>query len=197
MINYFNKLLNSINSSIMNLDCDRFELLLDQTVSTLKEGRRVITSGLGKNVPICDKFVGTMLSLGLDAAFLNTNSAVHGDLGVVRAGDLVLLLSKSGETQETAYLVDFLKNKDANLWLITFNTESSIIDTVDNVLVLDLDHEGDMWNIVPNNSTTLYLIILQALAINTAERMNVTLQQFKVNHPGGHIGVQLKNEKSN
>lgn len=60
-------------------------------------------------------------------------------------------------------------------------------------MILNLSHEGDLWNIVPNNSTTVNLIVLQGLAVSLAEKMKITLQQFKENHPGGFIGAQLKN----
>ena len=194
MKNYFEKLRVSLNDSIDSLDCEAFNALLDDAERTLRAGKKIVASGLGKNVPICDKFVGTMVSLGLDAAFLHTNSAVHGDLGVVHEGDLVILLTKSGATAESVYLYDHLLVKGANIWLLTFNADSVLGQRVDQKLVIRLDHEGDKWDIVPNNSTTLNLIVLQALAIHLSERLDVALGDFKVNHPGGHIGVQLNGE---
>lgn len=194
MKNYFEKLRVSLNDSIDSLDCEAFNALLDDAERTLRAGKKIVASGLGKNVPICDKFVGTMVSLGLDAAFLHTNSAVHGDLGVVHEGDLVILLTKSGATAESVYLYDHLLVKGANIWLLTFNADSVLGQRVDQKLVIRLDHEGDKWDIVPNNSTTLNLIVLQALAIQLSERLDVALGDFKVNHPGGHIGVQLNGE---
>ena len=156
MIEYFNRLLKTINDSIQSLDMERFRELVDDVVKTLNSGNKVITSGLGKNVPICDKFVGTMLSLGQDAAFLHTNTAVHGDLGVVKPGDLVIVLSKSGETAESIYLIDELKKRDITLWSITFKADSTVARSTQKTLTMSMDHEGDEWNIVPNNSTTLY-----------------------------------------
>ena len=73
-------------------------------IATLERGNKLVFSGLGKNVPICEKVVGTLNSVGLASAFLHTNSAVHGDLGVVRDGDLVIILTKSGETSESVHL---------------------------------------------------------------------------------------------
>lgn len=92
----------------------------------MREGRRIIVSGLGKNVPICEKFVGSMVSMGLDAGFLHTNSAVHGDMGIVRAGDLVIILSKSGETEESVYLTRLLQRREGvRLSLLTFAEQST------------------------------------------------------------------------
>jgi len=193
MNTYFERLLQEINHSINHLDEQSFNQLLNESISTLQSGRKIIVSGLGKNVPICDKFVGSMLSLGLNAYFLNTNSAVHGDMGVVKKDDLVIILTKSGETVESIYLTHLLKDREANLWLLTFNPESTLTREIPKHIVLDLNHEGDMWDIMPNNSTTLNLIVLQALAMQIAEKMNLQLDDFKRNHPGGFIGETLKN----
>ena len=132
-----------------------------------------------------------MLSLGLNANFLHTNSAVHGDIGMVKQGDLVIVLTKSGETEESIYLTNLLLKRNVKLWLLTFKEKSTLTSIIPKSIVVYLNHEGDMWNIVPNNSTTMNLIILQALAMNIAIEMGVTLEQFKENHPGGHIGVIL------
>lgn len=194
MLTYFENLLNDIDHSVHSLDEDTFNRLVDECEGVLKGGHKIVVSGLGKNVPVCDKFVGTMNSLGMNACYMNTNSAVHGDLGMVHDGDLVIVLTKSGSTQESVYLVNLLKKRDANIWLLTFTDNSEIEQMIgaDKCLVLALDSEGDDWNIVPNNSTTVNLIVLQAVAITLSKRLNITLADFKKNHPGGHIGVQLK-----
>lgn len=191
MIAYFEKQLKEINHSIHSLDQEAFSRLVDEAVDTLKKGHKVIVSGLGKNVPICDKFVGSMVSLGLDACFLHTNSAVHGDMGLVKDGDLVIILTKSGETSESIYLSRLLKERKINLWLLTFVKESTLAREIPNRIILDLIHEGDLWNIMPNNSTTMNLIVLQGLAMMIAKKMDLDIQQFKRNHPGGHIGEVL------
>lgn len=193
MRTYFKNILNTIEKSVQSMDEAVFSKLLDECQKTIEDGHKVIVSGLGKNVPVCDKFVGTMNSLGIPAAFMNTNTAVHGDLGLVKPGDLVIILTKSGETVESVYLSKLLKARDVDLWLLSFRRESTLTREIPKHLILDLDHEGDAWDIVPNNSTTVNLIVLQGLALNLAERMGVTLHDFKQNHPGGAIGEQLKN----
>ena len=87
---YFDEDLRIIRDSLDSMDVESFERLLNDCEKTIRNGHKIIASGLGKNVPICDKFVGTMLSLGLDANFLHTNTAVHGDMGMVKPGDLVI-----------------------------------------------------------------------------------------------------------
>ena len=192
MISYFERQLKEFDHSIHSLDEKVFERWVDEAVETLRAGHKIVVSGLGKNVPICDKFVGSMISMGLDAYFLHTNSAVHGDMGVVKDGDMVVLLTKSGETAESIYLARLLKERRVNMWLLTFAKDSTLTREIPNSVVLDLMHEGDLWNIVPNNSTTMNLIVLQGLAMMVANKMGLQLEDFKRNHPGGAIGQALK-----
>lgn len=193
---YFSDTVHILADALQNLDKNQFEKLIEESESTLRRGNKIITSGLGKNVPVCDKFTGTMLSLGLNANFLHTNSAVHGDLGMVKSGDLVIILTKSGNTSESVYLAKLLKQrKGVAIWLLTFNENSNTekIAGKNRTLVINMEHEGDMWNMVPNNSTTLNLIILQGLSMTLAKRMHLDLNRdFKPNHPGGAIGEMLK-----
>ena len=192
MKNYFEETLSILSDSLKSVNEENFNLLLKDCEKTLEDGNKIIVSGLGKNVPICEKFVGTMLSLGMNANFLHTNSAVHGDVGMVKDYDLVIVLTKSGSTAESVYLVDILKQRNCKLLLLTFNSNGKLSIVVENKLVISLEHEGDMWDIVPNNSTILNLIVLQTLAIMLAKNLNITLDDFKKNHPGGAIGEQLK-----
>lgn len=192
MIRYFEKQLEELDYSIHSLDEKIFERWVDEAVKTLEKGHKIIASGLGKNVPICEKFVGSMVSMGLDACFLHTNSAVHGDMGIVKDGDMVILLTKSGETEESLYLARLLMERRINMWLLTFSRESILVEEVPNSIILDLRHEGDLWNIMPNNSTTINLIMLQGLAMMVANKMNLKIGQFKRNHPGGQIGRRLE-----
>ena len=191
---YFKKTIEIISDALNSLDMNQFEMLIELSEKTLNSGHKIIASGLGKNVPVCEKFVGTMLSLGLDANFLHTNTAVHGDLGMVKSGDMVIVLTKSGNTTESIYLVELLKKRDVRIILLTFQKDSVCERIVgkDNCVIVNMEHEGDMWNVMPNNSTTLNLIILQGLAMALAERMKLDLKKdFAPNHPGGAIGKGL------
>ena len=191
---YFERNDKIIEDALKSISRTGLEGLISACETTLRSGHRVVASGLGKNVPICDKFVGTMLSLGLDAGFLHTNSAVHGDMGMVRPGDLVILLTKSGNTSESVYLAELLKKrKGVHIWLLSFEEHSTLADMLENRLIIHMEHEGDQWNIMPNNSTTLNLIVLQTVAIELSRRLGLELERdFKPNHPGGAIGEKLK-----
>ena len=195
MIHYFEEVLKTLDESIHSMDEKVFAKLVDDSVRTIELNHKIIISGLGKNVPICEKFTGTMVSLGMNACFLHTNSAIHGDMGVVMDGDLVILLTKSGETAETVYLTKKLADRKITMWLLTFCRESALTRKIPNCLILDIQHEGDMWNIMPNNSTTINLIVLQGLAMQIAKKRNIDLSHFRRNHPGGNIGKLLNKGK--
>lgn len=191
MIDYYSNVLNTIKDSLESIPVDLYEQIISESVETLKKGGKIIASGLGKNVPICEKFVGTVNSLGIDARFLHTNTAVHGDLGIVGKNDIVYLLSKSGNTLETVALAGHLRDRGTNTWLMTFTENCKCNEYVDKKLLMHLINEGDEWDIVPNNSTTVYLIVLQGIALEIGKRMGVTLDDFRINHPGGGIGAKL------
>ena len=191
MIDYYEGVIGVIKDSLESIDINQYEHLVEECVDTLKNGGKIIASGLGKNVPICEKFVGTLNSLGIDARFLHTNTAVHGDLGMVGKNDLVLILSKGGNTHETVTLAEYLKMRRTNSWLLTFTENCKCAEVVDKLFIMRLINEGDEWDIVPNNSTTVYLIVLQGIAIEIGIRLGVTLDDFKINHPGGGIGARL------
>lgn len=193
-MNSFKETMNIINKAVDSIDTDTFNRLLEDCNNIINNKHKIIVSGLGKNVAICDKFVGCMVSLGMPAYFLHTNSAVHGDLGIINDGDLVIILTKSGETVESVHLTKHIQNfenENVNIWLLTFAEESTLTKMIKNKLVINLEHEGDMWNLVPNNSSTLNLLVLQELAMQLAKKRNIPIEVFKRNHPGGHIGEIL------
>ena len=188
---HFDETLRILGDSIHSIDPGEFASLQSDCLATLAGGGKLIFSGLGKNVPICEKVVGTLNSVGIPAAFMHTNSAVHGDLGIVRDGDLVVILSKSGETIESVHLSNLLDKRDCTQWLLTFSRDSTLYRSVPRSLALTLEHEGDAWDILPNNSTVLNLIVLQQLAMRLAAELAVHVDVLHANHPGGAIGAKL------
>lgn len=194
MLSYYESVIEVLKESVASIPESEYERLLEECVNVIKNGGKIVASGLGKNVPICEKFVGTMNSMGLDARFLHTNTAVHGDLGMVGKEDIVLLLSKGGNTVETVMLAQYLKDRGTNTWLMTFTEKCKSAEVIENKFILKLKNEGDEWNIMPNNSTSVYLIILQGMAVEIGKRLGVTLDNFRVNHPGGGIGAKLRGE---
>lgn len=191
---YFEENSKIIDNALRSISRDQMESLIQDCEQTLRSDKKIVLTGLGKNVPICEKVVGTMLSLGMNAGFMHTNTAVHGDLGMVHSGDLVIILSKSGSTTESVYLHELLKKREGiKLWLLSFKENGELAKVMANKLIVDCAHEGDLWDIVPNNSTTINLIVLQTVAIQLAKRLDLSLEDdFKPNHPGGAIGAALQ-----
>ncbi|MGB8875901.1 MAG: SIS domain-containing protein [Solirubrobacteraceae bacterium] len=187
----FDETLRILTGAVRSIDPHEFASLEEDAIATLAGGNKLVFSGLGKNVPICEKIVGTLNSVGLAAAFMHTNSAVHGDLGVVRDGDLVVIMTKSGETAESVHLSRLLTKRRCRQWLLTFSRDSILQREIPKRLVLDLEHEGDGWNILPNNSTVLNLIVLQGLAMALIEHFGIPIDVLHANHPGGAIGAKL------
>lgn len=189
--NLYNQLKN-LNFLIKVIDFKQAEKLLEDCINTIKKNKQIITSALGKNVPICEKFIGTLNSVGIDGHFVHTNSAIHGDLGVIDEGDLVILLSKSGNTEETLKLAKLISKLKIKTWLITCNDKAKTKQYVNETLILPLINEGDPWDLIPNNSTISFLFLLQGLAMTIIEKLNISIDVFKRNHPGGDIGNKLK-----
>ena len=194
-VTYFNNTLRIINQTFEKLDVKLWDEVVSHCHNILENGGKIIASGLGKNVPICEKFVGTLNSFGLDARFLHTNTAIHGDLGIVNKKDLVFLLSKSGNTEESIVLANYLIERGCEVWLLSCNENCTLATMLEHKIILDLEHEGDLWDIAPNNSTTVFLMFLQGVAIELSKRNFVYLENFKVNHPGGSIGKKLSENK--
>jgi len=193
----FDETMRLLDDALASIRDDEFEGLKADALATVASGGKLIFSGLGKNVPICEKVVGTLNSVGIPAAFMHTNSAVHGDLGMVRDGDLVVVLSKSGETSESVHLVDLLKaqGRACSIWLLSFSRDSTLYRQVPQRVIMELEHEGDAWDILPNNSTVLNLIVLQHLAMELVAELDVPLETLHLNHPGGAIGARLDNDR--
>ena len=172
------------------LDDRDLEAVVSLCRNVLEAGGRLVFAGLGKTVPVCEKVVGTLTSVGLPAAFLHANTAVHGDLGLVGARDLVVILSKSGETEESLWLARELKARETGSLALVCREDSSLAELADRTLVLPLEREEGLWDLLPVNSSLGYLWFLQGLVLQLVEDLGIRKDVFLANHPGGMIGRQ-------
>jgi len=179
-------------ASVADRDADGVGLLADACEAALRDGRQVVVTALGKNVPICEKFAGTLNSFGLSARFLHSNSAVHGDLGILAPHDLLIIVSKSGSTEESVALARLVQSRPLTTWSLTCTAASPIADLTQHSTVVELAHEGDLWDMAPVNSSIVFLAVFNAIAVDLSERLGVPLEQFLHNHPGGAIGRRGK-----
>ena len=153
-------------------------------------GRLVIT-GIGKSAIVAQKITATLNSTGTPALFLHAADAIHGDLGMVRPHDLVMCLSKSGETPEIKVLVPLVKNFGNPLVAMTANRESFLARQADFLLYTPVTQEADPNNLAPTSSTTAQMAMGDALAVALVAMKGFSPQDFAKFHPGGALGKQL------
>ena len=153
---------------------------------------RIVCTGIGKSGHIGRKIAATMASTGSVAMFVHATEASHGDLGMIGADDVILALSKTGETRELADVIAYAKRFAIPLIAITAEPESALGREADIVLVLpDAPEAADELN-APTTSTTLQLAMGDALAVALLERRGFKPQDFRVLHPGGKLGAMLR-----
>lgn len=154
------------------------------------EGRVVVT-GIGKSANIATKIVSTLNSTGTPALFMHAADAIHGDLGMIRPDDVVICISKSGNTPEIKVLVPLIKNFGNTLIAIVGNRDSFLAHEADLVLDTTVAHEACPNNLAPTSSTTAQLVMGDALAVALIECRNFSARDFARFHPGGALGKQL------
>jgi arabinose-5-phosphate isomerase len=170
----------------------------------LQSSGKVIVSGIGKSAVIAQKIVATFNSTGTTSVFLHAADAIHGDLGIIRDEDVIVMLSKSGETPEIKVLVPLLKARGNKMIAIVGNRNSYLANRSDFILDVTVSKEACPNNLAPTASTTAQLVMGDALAISLLECRGFTASDFARIHPGGALGkklylrvedIYLKNEK--
>lgn len=152
---------------------------------------RVVVTGIGKSAIIANKIVATLNSTGTPALFMHAADAIHGDLGMVQKEDIVICISKSGNTPEIKVLVPLLKRRGAQLVALVSNTQSYLAKQADYILNATIGEEACPNNLAPTTSTTVHLALGDALAVCLLELKNFTDRDFAELHPGGALGKQL------
>ncbi|OYQ32131.1 D-arabinose 5-phosphate isomerase [Flavobacterium cyanobacteriorum] len=153
-------------------------------------GRFVVT-GIGKSALIAQKIVASLNSTGTPSLFLHAAEAIHGDLGMVQPGDVVMCISKSGNSPEIKVLAPLLKRVGNLLIGMTASKTSFLAKQSDFVLHAYVDHEADPNNLAPTNSTTAQLVLGDALAVCLIEMRGFRSEDFAKYHPGGALGKKL------
>src|SRR5246127_3141720 len=169
--------------------------LFDQAVELILrcgEGNgRVVVTGMGKSGIIAQKIAATLSSTGSPALFLHPAEAVHGDLGVLMPGDVVIALSASGETEEILRLLATLKRQGDALMRFCCNLKSTLAQASDVALDCSVEREACGLNLAPTASTTAMLALGDALAVAVSLRKGFKAEDFAELHPGGKLGKQL------
>jgi arabinose-5-phosphate isomerase len=179
---------NNIVDFFNRLDTKEVRKLLDIMVNCKGV---IVFSGMGKSGIIAKKISVTLTSIGIKSIFLSPVNALHGDIGFVSSDDVVVLFSKSGESDELNELIPFLHSKKAFVASICFNGASSLAKASDFTLALPEIDELCPYNIIPTTSTAIQLIVGNILAIAIMSEKSISSDQFALNHPAGSIGRRL------
>ncbi len=164
----------------------------DRAVAVMKgTAGRVVVTGIGKSGIVAQKIAATLASTGTPAFFLHPAEAIHGDLGTVLAGDVVLALSYSGETQEIVALVPHVKRRGATLVAMTGNTGSTLAKSADVLVKTAIREEACPLNLAPTASTAAQLAMGDALAMALSVEKGFRPEDFAALHPGGQIGKRF------
>jgi len=165
-----------------------------KAVELIRNHKRVVICSMGKPAFACAKAVYTAHSFGLDWIELDATHAFHGDIGVVRKGDLIIMVSKSGNTDETNDVAGHLKLNEGHTCLaITSNEKSQLGRICDYQLIIPIQSECSPFGHAPMVSTTIYMMVLHALLCEAIEANDVTIEQYARNHPSGQIGKDIRN----
>lgn len=156
-----------------------------------KSQGNVVVTGIGKSAIIAQKIVATFNSTGTNAVFMHAADAIHGDLGIIRDEDVILALSKSGETPEVKVLVPLIKSRGNKLVAIVGNPDSYLALQADFVLNTYVKTEACPNNLAPTSSTTAQLVMGDALAVALLECRGFSAEDFARVHPGGALGKKL------
>jgi len=155
---------------------------------------RVVLTGMGKSGLVARKIVATLNSTGTAAIYLHPTDALHGDLGMVRKEDVVILISKSGNSEEILNLIPLLKRLKVTLILMSGNPDSKLREDCDILLNISVKEEACPYDLVPTASTTATMVMGDALSMALLQKRGFTTEDFAFLHPGGSLGKRLSLE---
>lgn len=173
---------------IASLIDDQFEACVREILEL--KGRVVIT-GVGKSAIVAHKIVATLNSTGTPSIFMHAADAIHGDLGMVQKDDVVICISKSGNTPEVKVLIPLIKRTGSKIIALVSNVDSYLADHADYILNATIGQEACPNNLAPTTSTTAHMALGDALAISLLECRGFSSSDFALYHPGGSLGKQL------
>jgi arabinose-5-phosphate isomerase len=171
---------------------DRLDGNFEKAIDLLYNSKgRVIISGIGKSGQVARKIAATLSSTGTPAFYIHPTEGIHGDIGMVLSGDVAIVISKSGDTEEVIKLLPIFKRLEVPIIAITGDNNSPLAQEAEVVLDASVDSEACPLDLVPTSSTTAALVMGDALAIVLLEIRGFTADDFSFIHPGGTLGRKL------
>lgn len=177
-----------LNAFFERIDCEKAEAFLQACLAC--KGL-IIFTGVGKSGIIAEKIATTMISTGTKALFLPPTNFLHGDLGIMTEEDLLLVISKSGETEELLALLPFVKRRRAKMLAMVSNPESRLAKECDLSIFLPVEKELCPFDLAPTTSTQVQLIFGDILAVGLMKAKGFSLNEYAFNHPSGSIGKKV------
>jgi arabinose-5-phosphate isomerase len=195
-----NNIMNN-TKKIMEIERDGISRLIETADETFERAvkailecnGKVIISGVGKSGHVGRKIAATLASTGTPSFFIHSTEGVHGDLGMIEATDIMILISNSGETMEVLSLLPTLKKIGCKLIAITSNAKSTLANHSNVTLSFSYETEADELNLAPSVSSTITLVIGDAIALAVSKELEFKKEDFHLSHPGGSLGGKLYN----
>mgnify|MGYP001311585446 CR=1 FL=1 len=185
---------NHINSAITNVAKLPSRNEIQNEIKLFSSYDRVIFCTMGKSAFACRKIVHTARSYGLQWYDLDVCHAFHGDAGIIKRGDLLVLVSKSGETKETVQVSEYFS--DWEKIVVCSNAESTLSKTCSNNIIIPIKTEGSPFGYAPMISTVMYSLVLHGILTEVIESKNCKVEEYARNHPSGKIGEMIKNDST-
>lgn len=184
----------TISKAADRIDYDVMSQIMDLFCAVKKNGKKVILAGCGTAGQAAKRIAHTLSVVEVPAFFLSPADSIHGGMGAMQEGDILVLLSKSGNTQEILNYLPAAKKKGLTVIGVTENEESKLGQAADIVLKIKIDKEPDCWGIVSSASTLASISAFDAIAFATMEETGYTKEEFYLIHTGGGVGDILRKE---
>lgn len=168
-----------------------FDRAVDKVLAALAAGKKIVVAGVGKNISIGQKIAATLTSTGSPAVFLHPSDAMHGELGIVESGDVLLALSYSGESEELLNLLPAVRRNQVGVIAMCGSRDNALARLSDELILITIEAEACPFNLAPTTSTTVTLAVGDALAMVLLEARGFTREDYAKLHPGGAIGRTL------
>ena len=185
VLSFFQEHIDAIQYSLDNIESIKVYRLVDLL---LDSKGKIFFTGIGKNGHVAAKAASTFSSIGLPCFYIDPVASVHGDMGVINRKDIIVAISKSGNTEELIHFLHHVEHKNCKIISIHSNPSNKSLDYSYMDIDLHVDQEADHLNIVPTSSIAVFTIFLQSVACEISSIKRLTIEQFVKNHPGGSIG---------